>query len=643
MSYSVVYFILAALGIGVLIFIHELGHYWVARRLGMKIEVFSIGFGKPILSWERDGVKWQVCWIPMGGYVRISGMEKKGSLEPYQIENGFYSKSPWARIQVALAGPVVNIVFAAFLFCVIWVMGGREKPFSQYTHKIGWVDSTSSLYAIGVRPGDEITTYRDQPFQGFTQFQTSAFLDKGKQDIGGYELNYETGAKKPFLYSLDVGENVKGKEKLRAIAALLSPASYLIYTTGSVMHDSPLRASGIQNGDRILWVDGEFIFSRRQLSQVVNRPRVLLSVERDGNVFFTKVPRVQVEELRLQGGDKEELQDWAYAKKIKQDPSLLFFVPYRLTHGGKVLNAFTYIDENAVEQKQFVQGAFPLETPLEAGDIIRSVDGCPVYSGEDILEALQTRHVQVIVQRGVVYPPLSWKDADTAFMQDVSFEDVRKLADSIGSSRRLSEIGNVALLAPVEPKPWNALFFTDSVKEKLSQNMQEQKRQIEAIANPKEKELALRSIEQEQSRLMLGGVFEDRAVDYNPAPWTQALSVLDDMQRTLSALFTGYLSPKYMAGPVGIVGVMQQGWGIGVKEALFWIAVISMNLGFINLLPIPVLDGGHICFSLYEAVTKRKLKAKTMERLIIPFVALIVIFFLYATYHDVLRLFTSSL
>jgi regulator of sigma E protease len=80
---------------------------------------------------------------------------------------------------------------------------------------------------------------------------------------------------------------------------------------------------------------------------------------------------------------------------------------------------------------------------------------------------------------------------------------------------------------------------------------------------------------------------------------------------------------------------MSQG---GVKEALFWMAMISLNLGFVNLLPIPVLDGGHIMFSLYEVVTKRRLSSKVMERMMIPFVGLLIFLLIYITYQDIIRL-----
>ncbi len=109
-------------------------------------------------------------------------------------------------------------------------------------------------------------------------------------------------------------------------------------------------------------------------------------------------------------------------------------------------------------------------------------------------------------------------------------------------------------------------------------------------------------------------------MNYNPAPWTLFGAVFTETWQTLKALITGYLNPKWLSGPVGIVQVLHHGWQLGVKEALFWLGAISVNLGFLNLLPIPILDGGYICLSLWELITRRKLKAKTMERLIIPFV-----------------------
>jgi regulator of sigma E protease len=644
MIYSILYLLLAALALGVLIFIHELGHYWVARKEGMKVEAFSIGFGKPFLVWEKDGVKWQLCWIPFGGYVRIAGMEKKGSLEPYQIPDGFYGKRPLSRIKVALAGPIVNIVFALLLFAVIWLTGGRDKPFSEYTHLIGWVEPSSNLYEIGVRPGDEIESFGNKPFEGFNQLIYAAFLEKETQKISGYEINYATGEKRPFSYLLDMGQDLKGLDRVTMTVGILNPASFLIYEKypdgkpNPLPEGSPMQGSGIEYNDRILWVDGELIFSKRQLISVINQPRVLVTVKRGSQVFLSRITRLKIADLRLSGPERAELQDWEFEAGLKDKVQELYFIPYNLTPDCRVENAISYIDEDASEKRQFETTRSKLEIPLLRGDQILAVDGYKILNGYELLRAIQVRHVQMIVQRGMKYPSISWKAADNKFMAGVAFEDLQKLSQSIGTENRLQSIGDLHLLAPIQPKPLSEFPLSESIKERLASEFIAQKKQIEQMDNPQERALALRLLEENQKKLMLGIVLQDRQVIYNPSPFKMFVGVFDETWRTLRALVTGYLSPKYMSGPVGIVQAIHYGWMLGIKEALFWIAVISLNLGIINLLPVPVLDGGHICFAVIESITKKPIKAKTMERLVIPFIVLLVLFFIYLTYQDILRL-----
>ena len=193
-------------------------------------------------------------------------------------------------------------------------------------------------------------------------------------------------------------------------------------------------------------------------------------------------------------------------------------------------------------------------------------------------------------------------------------------------------------MAPVTPVHFNELPLSSEEKAKQNQQLSEIKKTIQAIKDPKQKMEALKSFEENQKNLMLGIGLKDREVIYNPTPLVMFGDVFDQTWRTLSNLFTGYLSPKWMSGPIGIVQVIHYGWTQGVKEALFWMAVISLNLGILNLFPLPILDGGHICFSLVESVTKKPLKAKTMERLIIPFIVVLVGFFIYLTYNDIVRL-----
>src|SRR5207253_1541158 len=109
----------------------------------------------------------------------------------------------------------------------------------------------------------------------------------------------------------------------------------------------------------------------------------------------------------------------------------------------------------------------------------------------------------------------------------------------------------------------------EEMRQQLEDSIAEQKKAIEEIENPKERAAAWEKFEEGQRKLMLGIALQDEQVAYNPSPLTLFGNVFQEMRRTFVALFTGYLSPKWMAGPVGIVGVMQHSWSLGAKEALF--------------------------------------------------------------------------
>jgi regulator of sigma E protease len=644
MIFSVLYAILAAFGLGLLIFIHEYGHYWMAKRQGMTIEAFSIGFGKPIYMWERQGVKWQLCWLPFGGFVRIAGMEKKGALEPYQIPDGFYGKKPWARIKVALMGPCVNIVFAFVSFCLLWTLGGRSKSFSECTQMIGSVDTSSGIYASGVRPGDEILQINRKPFRNFQDLLFTAVLEDAPPQINGIEIDYLNQTKKPFQYQFDFPKSSPINERISTMLFTMRPASYLIYNQKlslSLNRNSPMKDTGIEDGDRILWVDGEVVFSKDQLVQTINQPMALLTVQRADKVFLSRIPRLKISDLRLNFEERAEIEDWQHEAKIKGKVLDLFFIPYNLSNHCLVESSFSYFSAETLQQQPPVVARSPLEIPLASGDRILSVDGIPVQSTYEMLNFLQSRHIQIIVKKDNSSASVSWKDADKTFVADIAWKDLDHIIQSIGTKDVIKQLGNLKLLNPATPKPWSQLSISKEKKEEFEAQSKAQLKQIEEIKNPQEKALALQMFDQEQRQLKLGIVMLDRPVNYNPSPFTLFGNVFQETWKTIIALFSGTITPKYMTGPVGIVQVMQQSWGFGFKEALFWLGMISMNLGILNLLPIPVLDGGHICFSVWEMVTGRPIKSKTMERLIIPFVVLLIALFVYLTYNDLMRLFTG--
>src|SRR5688572_10466708 len=108
---------------GAAVFVHEFGHFWVARKCGMKVEAFAIGFGPKIISWTRDGIEYSWRWIPAGGFVKLPQMITSEAIEGGNKDEQLPPAPPWARILVAVAGPAMNVVFAFAIATFIYFVG----------------------------------------------------------------------------------------------------------------------------------------------------------------------------------------------------------------------------------------------------------------------------------------------------------------------------------------------------------------------------------------------------------------------------------------------------------------------------------------------------------------------------------------
>lgn len=168
--------------LGVLIFIHELGHYLAARSVGVHVEVFSIGFGRTIVGWAgRDGTYWKVGWIPLGGFVKLHGQEspedrlaaeaearEKGQPAPVWREGQtFAEKSVGRRAWVVAAGPLANFLLAAVLLACLYVTAGRPNTAAIVTA----VQENSAASRAGLQPGDRIVSIDGRSVSRFEEVQ----------------------------------------------------------------------------------------------------------------------------------------------------------------------------------------------------------------------------------------------------------------------------------------------------------------------------------------------------------------------------------------------------------------------------------------------------------------------------------------
>lgn len=651
MIISILYVLLSVLGLSFLIFIHELGHYWMALRTGMRVETFSIGFGRPIKSWMHNGVKWQIGWLLFGGYVKIAGQDVDNkSVDPYSIPDGFFGKSPLDRIKVAIMGPVANIVFALLAFGALFLIGGREKNFSEYTHVIGWVDPSSELYAAGIRPGDQIESYDNHPYASSKEHIYSPMTADDQIDVKGYKVDYLSGEKTSYDSKVKVYQHPSAFDKEVRTAGILNPASYVIYDRLPGGGENPLPEgsglvdSGIQYGDRVVWVDGELLFSQAQMSKFLNDGRVLLTIRRGNETLLRRVPRVMAEEFKLEGEFKEELIDWQFEAKLQATKiQKLYTIPYNLNNEGVVENPLRLIDKEKQAELFPSHPYSSLEEPLQAGDKIIAIAGIPIQHSYELLTKLQQPLVLVIVERDPkVLDKVSQEVVDAAFIKEFETKNIAAIAQTIGTTHPVDHAGDFYLLKPIEPKTRAQLLASAASAEKatqFSQELSEKKKEVEAIPDPDKKERALKLLANSEKELFLGlPSVQDRKITYNPGPIALFGSVIEEIGRILSNLFTGSMNPKFLSGPIGIVQAVHDYSMVSLRESLYWLGAISLNLGIINLLPIPVLDGGTIVLNLVELVTRRRISPKTLELIVIPFAVLLVILFIYITYNDLIRL-----
>jgi regulator of sigma E protease len=146
-----------------LVLVHEAGHMVVAKWCGMRVERFSIFFGKPVWSFRRGETEYGIGWLPLGGYVKISGMTRGEEMPPEVEPRAYYNMPAWRKIATIIAGPAVNIVLAIVIFAAIFWIG---IPTGRVTDSVGAVTPGQAAAAAGIQPGDRFVAIDDVRVNG---------------------------------------------------------------------------------------------------------------------------------------------------------------------------------------------------------------------------------------------------------------------------------------------------------------------------------------------------------------------------------------------------------------------------------------------------------------------------------------------
>ncbi|MCS4505655.1 Regulator of sigma-E protease RseP [wastewater metagenome] len=283
-----------AVALGLLVTVHEFGHFWVARRLGVKVLRFSVGFGR--IVWRRqghDGTEYAISAIPLGGYVKMLD-EREGDVPEQERHRAFNRQPLWVRNAILFAGPGFNFIFAVLAYWAIFVTGTTAmKPV------IGQVEPDTPAAAAGLQSGERIVAVGGEDTRTWDDVLMQILsLGPGNPDLAVTTVAGEDGPRRS--HSLDVAAIGPVGENPDILAALgMQPWRPRIEPViDSVMPDGPAAGAGLQPGDRIEAVDGTPMPDWARLVDYVRaRPgeSVTLSVERDGEPREVAVTLAQVD------------------------------------------------------------------------------------------------------------------------------------------------------------------------------------------------------------------------------------------------------------------------------------------------------------------------------------------------------------
>ncbi|HWL08233.1 MAG TPA: RIP metalloprotease RseP [Planctomicrobium sp.] len=611
--------LIVAIGLGLVIFFHELGHFLVAKWCGVYVERFSIGFGAPIFGFKWGETEYSFGWLPFGGYVKMLGQD---DMDPAQMTDeqvavnprSYTSKTVLQRMAIISAGVIMNIITGTIFFVLVFTWG-IEKVDSV----AGYVQVGMPAWKNGIRTGDRITSINGRSVQDFDDITRRTTLSRGPITVGGHHDDGTT-------YEVSVQPETSGIRKIIGVG----PARSLNVIDSSIPGASVASVgtaaskAGFELGDRITAINGKPVETTAELLAVLNE-KAAESVE----MTVLRTPT---------GGKAEEA-----TVTVPAEP----FMELGLKMGmGKVV--------------ALQKGSVAEEAGLQIGDRIAKVNGQDVgvaidpFRLTEIFSANAGETVKVTITREVpgssqetleisLVPEhrAAWSEPPVAEGSPLSIPSIGlayhlvptilsvtegspaegkinprdtitriDLVPVAGTGRDL--LGEKSLSFDIDEKNWAHAYWllqeygrTRTVKLKVKPSTAEPERIVELQPVPSQewflptlRGLNLAYLETNHKASDLGQAFTMGA--------QYALNSMEDIYLTLRGLFMRDISPKGLSGPIGIAKLAYTFASFSLTHFVLFLGIISINLAVINFLPIPVLDGGHMVFLLWEGIFRRK-------------------------------------
>jgi len=279
--YSIIGFLIA---IGVLVAVHEFGHFWVARKLGVKVLTFSIGFGKPL--WRKvagpDQIEYVIARIPLGGYVKMLGEGTEADpIDPKEAHRAFDNQPIWKRTLIVAAGPGINFLFAIFLFMVLG-MQSEQRP----TPIFGNVTEQSALAQSGVKAGDTLLSVDGKSARFLSEHELYIFNQVLKREPIELEIDSAGSVSTVIIATKDIPIYRINPASLMRQLGFVGVFPNITTQIERVAAGSPAEAGGLEAGDTFVSIDQTRIETWSDLVSTVQpaggQP-LLVTVERGGS------------------------------------------------------------------------------------------------------------------------------------------------------------------------------------------------------------------------------------------------------------------------------------------------------------------------------------------------------------------------
>lgn len=703
-------------GIGFVIFFHELGHFIMAKRNGVRVELFSLGFGRPIWKRRWGETEYRIAWIPLGGFVSMAGEQgQEGDVpQPYELA----SKTAWQRLQIFSAGAIMNLLLA-FPICILAFLLGKEQH-----HPVVGVPGVAESLA-GMLPGDEIQAIDGDDVTTLEDYKMSiAGKETGKpvkvrvlRDGQFVDLSVvQRGAMQHGVRPTDtiVGElddkGLLAKAGLKVGDRITGVRQVFQFAAGAPMKEIE-ETLALAPDDRV-FVDGKEIDLKQIEGAVaVTVERAVCTADRLFGDVFLKNPGREITLLTTRGDvpvtiPAKETTDLPRDERMIEPvigdvmvgtPSTYDAfnsngVDDTLREGDRVVSADGQPVKSFAELRSAVEAGLGREVTLEISRKVAAPDSHPLFGGMKwyavlgmvaggtlLLMVWPIRRLYLrgaspgkqwtIIGAGVAasaglaaglylfLPPASTVDQrvtatllpthgqrgrgtigisakPTDMIADVAANGVFERA-GLKAGDQLVQVGSKTSDVSVE----DIFKWKPEGKEtelKLHVRREGEKKTVEITIKPEPRTVA------DVEALGL-----KPAVDSFYRRWGLKEAVIDGVNEPvriavltvglLKKLLTGAESAKGMAGPVGIFQFSYRSAQVGSGNFLWLLALITVNLGIFNLLPVPALDGGHIALLAYEVAARRKPSPQFAMAYQVVGLLLLLALIVFVTFNDIER------